>query len=47
MLPPQSVARLHYLTAHLDSLRATLSVMLQTLYTAQSIMWAEYGYVDY
>ncbi|KAK3197193.1 hypothetical protein GRF29_1536g908516, partial [Pseudopithomyces chartarum] len=41
VLPPQSVARLHYLTAHLDSLRATLSVMLQTLYTAQSIMWAE------
>jgi hypothetical protein len=39
-LTPQSVARLHYLDAHLDSLRSTLSVMLQTLYTAQSIMWA-------
>ncbi|KAJ4301008.1 hypothetical protein N0V90_003097 [Kalmusia sp. IMI 367209] len=37
---PQLVARLHYLKAHIDSLRATLSVMLQTLYTAQSIMWA-------
>lgn len=41
MLTPHLVARLHYLKAHLDSLRATLSVMLQTLYTAQSIMWAE------
>ncbi|KAF9730540.1 hypothetical protein PMIN02_001479 [Paraphaeosphaeria minitans] len=39
-LTPQMVARLHYLEAHLDSLRTTLSVMLQTLYTAQSIMWA-------
>ncbi|KAF2683490.1 hypothetical protein K458DRAFT_47157 [Lentithecium fluviatile CBS 122367] len=34
------VARLHYLVAHLDSLKATLSVMLQTLYTAQSIIWS-------
>ncbi|KAF1974091.1 hypothetical protein BU23DRAFT_505908, partial [Bimuria novae-zelandiae CBS 107.79] len=40
-LTPQLVARLYYLKAHLDSLRATLSVMLQTLYTAQSIIWAE------
>ncbi|KAK7184082.1 hypothetical protein DPSP01_001276 [Paraphaeosphaeria sporulosa] len=39
-LTPQMLARLHYLDAHLDSLRTTLSVMLQTLYTAQSIMWA-------
>ncbi|KAF2441085.1 hypothetical protein P171DRAFT_434772 [Karstenula rhodostoma CBS 690.94] len=39
-LTPEMVARLHYLEAHLDSLRTTLSVMLQTLYTAQSIMWA-------
>jgi hypothetical protein len=34
------VARLHYLLAHLDSLRSTLSVLLQTLNTAQSIIWA-------
>ncbi|KAF2792001.1 hypothetical protein K505DRAFT_247659 [Melanomma pulvis-pyrius CBS 109.77] len=33
-------ARLVYLTAHLESLRSTLSVMLQTLHTAQSIIWA-------
>ncbi|CAI6341740.1 unnamed protein product [Periconia digitata] len=34
------VARLHYLLSHLASLRATLAVMLQTLNTAQSVMWA-------
>lgn len=34
------VARLHYLVAHLDSLKATLSVLLQTLNTAQSMIWA-------
>ena len=35
------VTRLDYLTAHLEALRATLSVLLQTLYTAQSIMWSK------
>ena len=34
------VARLQYLLSHLASLRATLAVMLQTLSTAQSVMWA-------
>ncbi|KAF1845960.1 uncharacterized protein K460DRAFT_386349 [Cucurbitaria berberidis CBS 394.84] len=33
-------ARLDYLTAHLQALRSTLAVLLQTLYTAQSIMWS-------
>ncbi|KAF2134303.1 hypothetical protein P153DRAFT_281041 [Dothidotthia symphoricarpi CBS 119687] len=33
--------RLEYLTAHLETLRTTLSVLLQTLYTAQSIMWSK------
>lgn len=35
------VARLNYLVAHLDALRLTTSVMLQTLYTSQSIIWAK------
>ncbi|CAO2649015.1 Nn.00g099640.m01.CDS01 [Neocucurbitaria sp. VM-36] len=36
-----SLVRLEYLTAHLQALRTTLSVLLQTLYTAQSIMWSK------
>jgi hypothetical protein len=32
--------RLVYLQAHLEALQATLSVLLQTLYTAQGIIWA-------
>lgn len=35
-------ARLEYLQAHLEALKSTLSVMLQTLYTAQIIIWARY-----
>lgn len=35
------IARLRYLRAHLEALRATISVMLQTLYTAQSIIWTK------
>lgn len=34
--------RLVYLRAHLDCLRATISALQQTLYTAQSIIWARY-----
>ena len=34
-------ARLEYLTNHLGALRATLSVLLQTLNTAQSIVWSK------
>ncbi|PSN60358.1 hypothetical protein BS50DRAFT_640114 [Corynespora cassiicola Philippines] len=37
---PESRARLRYLSSHLNSLKSTLAVMLQTLYTAQGIMWA-------
>ncbi|KAF2854903.1 hypothetical protein T440DRAFT_442361 [Plenodomus tracheiphilus IPT5] len=33
--------RLSYLSAHLEALCATLSVQLQTLFTAQSIMWSK------
>jgi hypothetical protein len=36
-----TVSRLLYLMAHLEALRLTLSVLLQTLYTAQSVMWAK------
>lgn len=36
------LARVDYLEAHLDSIRLTLSVMSQTMYTAQSIMWTKY-----
>ncbi|PVH96527.1 hypothetical protein DM02DRAFT_631918 [Periconia macrospinosa] len=39
-LDAAAVARLQYLLCHLASLRATLAVMLQTLNTAQSSMWA-------
>ncbi|KAH9860796.1 hypothetical protein J1614_012129 [Plenodomus biglobosus] len=34
-------SRLGYLSAHLEALCATLSVQLQTLFTAQSIMWSK------
>ena len=34
-------AKLDYLRAHLEALSMTLSVMLQTLYTAQSVMWSK------
>ncbi|KAF2876317.1 hypothetical protein BDV95DRAFT_590454 [Massariosphaeria phaeospora] len=37
---PVLMARLDYLVAHLNSLKSTLSVLLQTLHTAQSIVWA-------
>ncbi|KAF2031761.1 hypothetical protein EK21DRAFT_110655 [Setomelanomma holmii] len=33
--------RLAYMTSHLEALRATLSVLLQTLNTAQSIIWSK------
>lgn len=33
--------KLNYLQAHLEALKATLAVMLQTLHTAQSIMWSQ------
>ncbi|KAF9692379.1 hypothetical protein EKO04_009369 [Ascochyta lentis] len=36
-----SVTRLAYLAAHLECLRLTLAVLLQTLYAAQSIMWSK------
>lgn len=35
------VIRLTYFAAHLECLRLTLAVLLQTLYTAQSIMWSK------
>ncbi|KAL5121797.1 hypothetical protein ACEQ8H_000012 [Pleosporales sp. CAS-2024a] len=38
---PQAT-RLAYLISHLEALRATLSVLLQTLFTAQSIIWSKY-----
>ncbi|KAF1838312.1 hypothetical protein BDW02DRAFT_565133 [Decorospora gaudefroyi] len=38
---PPTEASLEYLVAHLETLSMTLSVMLQTLYTAQSIMWSK------
>lgn len=41
-LDASAVARLQYLLAHLACLKATLAVMLQTLNTAQSSMWARY-----
>jgi hypothetical protein len=36
-----STTRLAYLAAHLECLRLILAVLLQTLYTAQSIMWSK------
>lgn len=42
---PQSwslnATRLAYYATHLECLRLTLAVLLQTLYTAQSIMWSK------
>ncbi|EOA80936.1 uncharacterized protein SETTUDRAFT_100000 [Exserohilum turcica Et28A] len=38
---PSTKTRLAYLMAHLEALSTTLSVLLQTLYTAQSIMWSK------
>ncbi|KAH7355850.1 hypothetical protein BKA66DRAFT_429360 [Pyrenochaeta sp. MPI-SDFR-AT-0127] len=35
-----TVTKLAYLATHLGALRMTLSVLLQTLYTAQSIIWS-------
>ncbi|KAJ4984053.1 hypothetical protein SVAN01_10484 [Stagonosporopsis vannaccii] len=35
------VIRLTYFAAHIECLRLTLAVLLQTLYTAQSIMWSK------
>ncbi|KAF1929709.1 uncharacterized protein M421DRAFT_4158 [Didymella exigua CBS 183.55] len=34
-------AKLSYFATHLECLRLTLAVLLQTLYTAQSIMWSK------
>ncbi|KAH7069410.1 hypothetical protein FB567DRAFT_221740 [Paraphoma chrysanthemicola] len=36
-----STTRVAYMTAHLDALRATLSVLLQTLNAAQGIIWSK------
>ncbi|KAF2112455.1 hypothetical protein BDV96DRAFT_689707 [Lophiotrema nucula] len=38
-----SRAKLAYLSAHIDSLKSTLSVILQTLYTVQVISWTRTG----
>ncbi|KAF2710493.1 hypothetical protein K504DRAFT_361164, partial [Pleomassaria siparia CBS 279.74] len=35
-----ATARLDYVTAHLDCLKSTLSVLIQTMHTAQSVIWA-------
>ncbi|KAG9196707.1 hypothetical protein G6011_01828 [Alternaria panax] len=40
-LQPSTQASLDYLTAHLQALSMTLSVLLQTLYAAQTIMWSK------
>jgi len=40
-LDPTALARVDYLKAHFDSIRLTLSVMLQTMYTTQIIMCTE------
>ena len=34
-------SRAQYLLAHLEALKLTISVMLQTLYTAKAIVWAK------
>ena len=34
-------AKLEYLMAHLEALSMTLSVLLQTLYASQTIMWSK------
>lgn len=36
-----NATRLSYFATHLECLRLTLAVLLQTLYTAQSIMWSK------
>jgi hypothetical protein len=41
-LDSTALARVDYLKAHLDSIRLTLSVMLQTMYTTQIIICTEY-----
>ncbi|EUC35449.1 hypothetical protein COCCADRAFT_24629 [Bipolaris zeicola 26-R-13] len=42
LLPETSMkTTLAYLVAHLEALSTTLSVLLQTLYTAQSVMWSK------
>ncbi|KAL1793078.1 hypothetical protein ACET3X_008060 [Alternaria dauci] len=40
-LDPSTKANLDYLTVHLEALSMTLSVLLQTLYAAQTIMWSK------
>ncbi|RAR15871.1 fe superoxide dismutase [Stemphylium lycopersici] len=40
-LDSSAKAKLQYPMAHLESLSMTLSALLQTLYTAQSIMWSK------
>jgi hypothetical protein len=42
-LTPAELERLSYLEVHLKSLQTTISVLQQTLYTAQSIIWARYA----
>jgi hypothetical protein len=37
-----SRAKTHYLLAHLESLKLTMSVMLQTMYTAKISVWGRY-----
>jgi hypothetical protein len=44
---PPTMARLAYLMAHLEALSMTLSVLLQTLYTAQSVTWSRYVNLNY
>lgn len=39
-----NATRLAYYATHLECLRLTLAVLLQTLYTAQSIMWSKSVY---
>jgi len=38
----RSKARMDYLLGHLESLKLTLSVMLQTFYMVRIIMWSRY-----
>ena len=39
---PDVSSKLEYLTVHLESLKSTLSVMLQALNTVQIVLWARY-----
>ena len=41
-LDSMDIARVDYLKAHLDSIRLTLSVMSQAMYTTQIIIWTKY-----